>query len=94
MMFSVGELNMTASAVSILLPASYIPLAMGATQFTHTPRGVPTNIPIKLFRKRLSEDCRGMYFNRVKKPAAITRPNTMPRQLVSYQFRVVIITRV
>ena len=82
MMFKVGELNMTANAVSILLPASYIPLAMGATQLTQTPSGVPTNIPIKLLRKRLSDGCRGVYFKRVKKPAAITSPNAIPRQLV------------
>ena len=94
MMFNVGELNMTANAISILLPASYIPLAIGATQLTQTPSGVPTNIPIKLLRKRLSEGCLGVYFNKVKKPAAITSPNAMPRQLVWYQFRVVVITRV
>ena len=64
-MFRVGELNMTANAVSILLPASYMPLAIGATQLTQTPSGVPTNMPIKLLRKRRSEDWRGMVLSRV-----------------------------
>ena len=56
---------MTANAVSILLPPSYMPLAIGATQLTQTPNGVPANIPKKLLRKRRSEDWRGMYLNRV-----------------------------
>ena len=62
MMFKLGDLNMPANAVSILLPASYIALAMGATQLTQTPRGVPTNIPIKLLRKRLSDNRHFVYF--------------------------------
>ena len=78
---------MTANAVSILLPASYIPLATGATQLTQTPSGVPTNIPIKLLRKRLSEGCLGSIFQKGEKTCGDNKPecHTAPIGLIPIQ---------
>jgi hypothetical protein len=42
--FSVGELNIAASTDSVLIPEAKA-LPIGATQFAHTPSGIPAAAP-------------------------------------------------
>ena len=59
-MFSVGDAIIADSVVSARNPAEYMPLAMGAAQFTQTPSGAPITMPrnelakppLKLRRRR------------------------------------------
>lgn len=85
---SVGELNIVARLVSTVEPALYMPLAMGAAQFTHTPKGAPTATPFSVLRKML---CPGGFRKpliKVSMTAAKMTPKAMPCLLVYNQFMV------
>ena len=53
--FSVGEATMADSVDSARAPPAYMPLAIGAAQFTHTPSGAPIAMPSSGVGERIAE---------------------------------------
>jgi hypothetical protein len=86
--FKVGELNVTANAVSDFSPMALKPWVIGVAQLAHTPSGAPINAPNSARRNLF------LIFGTLKKEnkeiikVEKIKPKVIPFQLVKYQFTV------